>query len=186
MTNAVVARTVVNPRLTHYTSPVVLWSLGKIKQRPFSAGNLSAWASDNAIVSLGAGRQNGRNSVNVAAWLSDSSRRISAAFGTPCSDETSTFDYPALTVMNAEGILTQYRVEIRRERHNSTGSTSSLNVNDVLSSSPATGGFHPNGVSPKVTQAGPDAPVRIKVLPISQWALTRYFTLPSRLSRTWL
>lgn len=173
MTNAVVARTVVNPRLTLYTSPVILWSIGKIKQRPFSAGNLSAWASDNAIVSLGSNRQNGRNSMNVAAWLGDSSRRISSAFGTPSSNEAVVSDYPTLTVMNAEGILTQYRIEIRRERHNSSGSTSSLNVNDVLSSSPASGGFHPNGASPKVAQAGPDAPVRIKVIPISQWALSR-------------
>jgi hypothetical protein len=170
--NATVARTVVNPRLTWYPQPTVLWSLAKIKQRVFSAGSLSAWASDNAPVSLTSGRQNGRSGLNTSAWLSESSRRISAAFGTPNSGEAYAADIPPLSIMNADGVLTQYRIEIRRERHNSASSVSSLNINDTLSSSPA-GSLSGFPGANKAVASNTDSPVRIKVIATSQWMLTR-------------
>lgn len=78
--------------------------------------------------------------------------------------------------MNAEGLFTEYRIDIRRERHNSSGSSSSLNMGDTLSSSPAnTGGLAHMANMNHNSKFGhqQDTPVRARVTPAFQWALKR-------------
>jgi len=72
-------------------------------------------------------------------------------------------------------MLYQYKIEIRRERLNSSGSVSSLN-NDIGGLSPSAG-FHQqynsNGVDSTQTGRIMEAPIQIRTIALSQWALTR-------------
>ncbi|KAI6192472.1 BCAS3 domain-containing protein [Aphelenchoides fujianensis] len=164
------ARSVVNPRLTRYPPPVVLWSYAKIKQHLFSAENLTAWASDNSPVLLAANRQQQLNCGQV--MLPDSQRRIALCFGTAYGDRCATGDTPVLFVMNSDGMLYLYKIEVHKERLNSSGSVTSLNA-DV-------GGLSPSGYQHQhYTSANEasgkalEAPIRIRVIALCQWSLTR-------------
>uniref|UniRef100_A0A915EHT6 Uncharacterized protein n=1 Tax=Ditylenchus dipsaci TaxID=166011 RepID=A0A915EHT6_9BILA len=139
--NATMSKTVVNPRLTYYTAPIVLSSLAKIKQRMLSAENLTAWASDNtpSLLSSAASRRNHRQ--GSGHFFSDTSRRLAVAFGSSFGEQSRNSNSLCVFTMNAEGVLTEHRMDVRRERHNSSGSTSSLNVVEPLSSSPINSGI---------------------------------------------
>ncbi|KAI1729406.1 breast carcinoma amplified sequence 3 domain-containing protein [Ditylenchus destructor] len=176
-----ISRTVVNPRLTYYPTPIVLTSLAKIKQRILSAESLSAWASDNTptLLSSASSRRHHRGGPGCSqtSWVNDASRRLAVIFGSSFGDQSSAApNYLCLFTMNAEGLFTEYRIDIRRERHNSSGSSSSLNMGDTLSSSPAnTGGLAHMANMNHNSKFGhqQDTPVRARVTPAFQWALKR-------------
>lgn len=178
----------------------MLNSLAKLKQHIFSAEHFSAWASDNAPTLLSSGTNGRRATMNRMAlipqngWINDSSRRLSAIFSTSFGpDSTNNNSDLCLFTMNAEGILTEYHILIRRERHNSTSSGNAININgsassinnanalseSVLSTSPSSiTSFigSSNGIANnKVSNSYLDAPIRIKVTSSTQWILRRYF-----------
>lgn len=158
-------KTTVNPRLNLNTVPVSLYSVAKLRARVFSAEGFSAWASDNTPVSISSSSKNQR--MNSQGWLTESSRKMSALF-TCHFGEGSHPDGVTLCVLNADGVLTSYLIQVRQERHNSAGSTSSVNVGDLLSSSPSPSGSVP---SSKVTTN--DVGIKVKTTPINQWFLHR-------------
>jgi hypothetical protein len=168
--NPIISRTVVNPRITRFPPPNSLWSYAKIKQHIFSAENLSAWASDNTPVSLANGRQ---QQLVAGQPFFESHRRLALCFGTVYGDKCARTETPILFIMNADGMLYQYKIEIRRERLNSSGSITSLN-NDVGGLSPSSG-FHQQFNSNGVESSGRvmEAPIQIRTIALSQWALTR-------------
>ncbi|KAI6200975.1 hypothetical protein M3Y96_00791800 [Aphelenchoides besseyi] len=169
LANTMTSRAVVNPRITRYPPPLVLWSYAKIKQHLFSAENLTAWASDNSPVPLAAA--NRQQQMNCGqSFIPDSQHRLSLCFGTVYGDRCATGDSPVLFVMNSDGMLYLYKIEVRRERLNSTGSVSSLNA-DVGGLSPSSYQHHGNSndTSGKVLES----PIRIQVIALSQWSLTR-------------
>jgi hypothetical protein len=72
--------------------------------------------------------------------------------------------------MNADGMLYQYKIEIRRERLNSSGSVSSLN-NDMGGLSP--NGYHQYTNGSESSSRVLEAPIQIRTIALSQWSLTR-------------
>lgn len=193
----------------------MLISLTKIKQHIFSAEHLSAWAFDNTPNLLSSGGSTRRTNANINrmavipqnGWISDSSRRLATIFGTSFgvdstvnnnnSGNTSPTDF-CLFTMNSEGILTEYRVLIRRERNNSSSSGNALNSNCTttiginngtnvgtnvtfdsnLSSSPLSNssymGIGSAVANTKISNSHLDVPVRIKVTSSTQWVLRRF------------
>lgn len=101
----------------------------------------------------------------------ESHRRLALCFGTAYGDRSASAENPVLFVMNSDGMLYQYKIEIRRERLNSSGSVSSLN-NDI-------GGLSPNSDSHKqyksTSESGKmlEAPIQIRTVALSCWQLTR-------------
>jgi len=158
-------KTTVNPRLNLNTVPVSLYSVAKLRARVFSAEGFSAWASDNTPVSISSSSKNQR--MNNQGWLTESSRKLSALF-TCHFGEGSHPDGVTLCVLNADGVLTSYLIQVRQERHNSAGSTSSVNVGDLLSSSPS-----PSGSAPSSKATTNEVGIRVKTTPINQWFLHR-------------
>lgn len=158
-------KTTVNPRLNLNTVPIALYSVAKIKARVFSAESLSAWASDNTPVSISSSK--GNNRANGQSFVTESARRLSAAFTNHLNDSLQV-EGPVLCIMNADGVLTCYQVKIKQERHNSSSSNSSMNIGDILSSSPNSSS---TALSSKLNVQ--EAPIRVISPPISQWFLHR-------------
>lgn len=167
----IITRTTVNPRLTRFPPPIVQWSYAKIKQHMFSTENLSAWASDNTPVSLANSGRSQSNVIVAGQPFFESHRRLALCFGTVYGDRCAPAENPVLFIMNADGMLYQYKIEIRRERLNSSGSLSSLN-NDVGGLSPSSAlQYTSNGV--ETSGRVLEAPIQIRTIALSQWALTR-------------
>jgi hypothetical protein len=102
--NPIISRTVVNPRITRFPPPIVLWPYAKIKQHLFSAENLTAWASDNTPML----NSNGRQSNTIAGQpFFESHRRLALCFGTVYGDRCAPPETPILFIANADGILHQ-------------------------------------------------------------------------------
>lgn len=76
-----------------------------------------------------------------------------------------------LFIMNADGVLTEYEITAKRERHSSTSSNSSLKIVDEFSSSPKNVSVLQNVNIGKTTS---ETPVRGKIQAPSQWSLQRY------------
>jgi hypothetical protein len=95
----------VNPRITRFPPPIVLWPCAKIKQHLFSTENLAAWASDNTPVSLANGRQT--NTMVAGQPFFESHRRLSLCFGTVYGDRCASAETPILFIANADGMLYQ-------------------------------------------------------------------------------
>ncbi|CAD5220713.1 unnamed protein product [Bursaphelenchus xylophilus] len=146
------AKTVLNPRLSKYPPPIILWSHAKIKQKAFSAENLSAWATDNSPVPI-SGSTWSPQLANGQPLVFESHRRMALCFGTVYGNKCADADVPVLFVMSPDGTLSQYKIDIRRERFNSSGSVNSLNADD--------------------SGKGVEAPIRVRVVALSEWSLTR-------------
>ncbi|CAD5214678.1 unnamed protein product [Bursaphelenchus okinawaensis] len=146
------SKTVLNPRLSKYPPPIVLWAQAKIKQKVFSAENFSAWATDNSPVPISSSNWS-PHMANGQPLVFESLRRMSLCFGTVYGSRCAAPDVPVLFVMGPDGILSQYKMDVKRERFNSSGSVSSLNADD----------------SNKTVEA----PVRVRVVALSEWSLTR-------------
>lgn len=152
-------------------SPLALYSVAQIKQRPFSAERVTAWASDNAPVTLSTSNRSSMR-FNGNAWLLESNRRQAVAFVNICTMSTSS-DSEILFSLSADGVLTTYEIAAKRERHNSASSNSSSlnNISEILSSSPKSISVLP--VNTNTNKASSEMPVRAKVSAVSQWSLQR-------------
>uniref|UniRef100_A0A914EFI6 BCAS3 domain-containing protein n=1 Tax=Acrobeloides nanus TaxID=290746 RepID=A0A914EFI6_9BILA len=171
LNNSVLSRTSVNPWLRVPISPLALYSVAQIKQRPFSAERVTAWASDNAPVTLSTSNRSSMR-FNGNAWLLESNRRQAVAFVNICTMSTSS-DSEILFSLSADGVLTTYEIAAKRERHNSASSNSSSlnNISEILSSSPKNISVLP--VNTNTNKASSEMPVRAKVSAVSQWSLQR-------------
>lgn len=150
--SALLFKSVTNSRFSRQPPPTVLWAYAKIKQKVFSAESLSAWATDNSPVPIStANRQ--PQLANGQPMVFESHRRLALCFGTVYGNQCAPHDTPVLFVMSPDGSLCQYKVEVHRERLNSSGSANSLNVDD--------------------SNRALEAPVRVRVVALSQWSLTR-------------
>uniref|UniRef100_A0AC34QHD9 BCAS3 domain-containing protein n=1 Tax=Panagrolaimus sp. JU765 TaxID=591449 RepID=A0AC34QHD9_9BILA len=159
-------KTTINPRLNLNVIPVSLYSVAKLRARVFSAEDFSAWASDNTPVSISSSSKTNR--MSGQGWSTDSSRKISTCFTRHLGDVSYPDGAVTLCVLNADGVLTSYLVQTRQERHNSTGSTSSMNIGDPLSSSPS-----PSGSAPIAKTINNEVNIIVKPMAVNQWFLHR-------------
>uniref|UniRef100_A0A7E4W5X0 BCAS3 domain-containing protein n=1 Tax=Panagrellus redivivus TaxID=6233 RepID=A0A7E4W5X0_PANRE len=154
-------KTTLNPRFNLNNVPVGLYSVAKIRARVFSTEGLTAWASDNNPVSIANSKPSPRGNAHNGAI--ESNRRISAVFTNILNDYS---DHPTLCILNADGVLTAYNIQVRQERTNSTSSTSSLSMGTDLSPSPASA----NPVSRSNVH---EVNIRVKAIAANQWFLHR-------------
>lgn len=150
----VISKSVDNPRLTYYQTPIHLYSLAKIKLRAFSAESLSAWASDNTPTLLGGGNNNRLNTTNSNNFNCNSTinnfglntnnafafnKRIALKFVSSFDSIISSDEYNlsltnkgfqkpmiCLFILNSDGLLTEHKLYARREGHPSCSSLNSI------------------------------------------------------------
>ncbi|MCP9258518.1 Breast carcinoma amplified sequence 3 [Dirofilaria immitis] len=99
-----IARSVSNPRIGPYPNPIGMEAHVRIKQRFYSADNLSAWASDMTPTSLSSGKKHYK-----ASSKPNDQHRLAISFASnslPNSKSTS------LLVINNDGILTEYLLSV--------------------------------------------------------------------------
>lgn len=99
-----VARSVSNPRIGPYPSPIGMEAHVRIKQRFYSADNLSAWASDMTPASLTSGRKH----HNCTSKPSDQ-HRLAITFA---SNSISNSKNASLLVVNNDGVMTEYAFSV--------------------------------------------------------------------------
>lgn len=183
--SSTISRTVVNPRLTSYPPPISLVASALIKQRVLSAENFTAWASDNAPALITSAGKRNTSSINGVTfngnWLADPVRRYALAFDTIIDSESKQNgkNKLCLLLMNTEGLLTEYHIEVRRSgsisTNSSTSSLSSANASfseqcPLPTNEP---GPNTNKTSLKTNISSFETPIATKIAPYRQWHLSR-------------
>uniref|UniRef100_A0A0R3S4D9 BCAS3 domain-containing protein n=1 Tax=Elaeophora elaphi TaxID=1147741 RepID=A0A0R3S4D9_9BILA len=115
-----IARSVSNPRIGPYPNPIGMEAHVRIKQRFYSADNLSAWASDMTPASLSSGKKYYKTSSKPS-----DQHRLAISFASnsiPNSKNTS------LLVINNDGVLTEYLLSVAPAPHHGASGIFSPNI----------------------------------------------------------
>uniref|UniRef100_A0AAF5PRK5 BCAS3 domain-containing protein n=1 Tax=Wuchereria bancrofti TaxID=6293 RepID=A0AAF5PRK5_WUCBA len=107
-----IARSVSNPRIGPYPNPIGMEAHVRIKQRFYSADNLSAWASDMTPASLSSGKKH----YKASSKPSDQ-HRLSISFA---SNSIPNQKNTSLLVINNDGVLTEYLLSVSSAPHHGT------------------------------------------------------------------
>uniref|UniRef100_A0A8R1Y992 BCAS3 domain-containing protein n=1 Tax=Onchocerca volvulus TaxID=6282 RepID=A0A8R1Y992_ONCVO len=99
-----IARSVSNPRIGPYPNPIGMEAHVRIKQRFYSADNLSAWASDMTPASLSSGKKH----YKISSKPNDQ-HRLAISFA---SNSISNPKNTSLLVINNDGVLTEYLLSV--------------------------------------------------------------------------
>uniref|UniRef100_A0A0N5B4D5 BCAS3 domain-containing protein n=1 Tax=Strongyloides papillosus TaxID=174720 RepID=A0A0N5B4D5_STREA len=184
------SKSVINPRVQYSSKPVNLSAVYKIKPRLFSTENFSAWASDNTFIDL---TSMGKSSKSVNEGYTrkfESGRKIATKFVSSfshasfdgCGDKQPVQSLKqSILIVNNQGILTEYTINLKKERHNSNTSVASTTFTELFSSSPGSGSL---GNSGAVNQGGNSSPTQststttdpkmnVITIPKYQWVLQR-------------
>ncbi|CEF66673.1 Breast carcinoma-amplified sequence 3 [Strongyloides ratti] len=186
------SKSVVNPRVQYATKPLNLSAVCKIKPRLFSTENFSAWASDNTFIDLTSMSKSSKNVNEGYTRKFESGRKIATKFVSSFSHDS--FDgfsdknpvqslKQSILIVNNQGILTEYTINLKKERHNSNTSITSTTFADIFSSSPSSGslGSHNNNITTQGGNSSPtqststsiDPKMNVITIPKYQWVLQR-------------
>lgn len=147
--NQLLAKTITNPRFSRFPPPITLWAITKVRQKYISAANLTAWATDNSPVPITTSNKH-QQLANGQPLTFENHRKLSLVFGTSYGNKCVNPNVPVLFVMSPDGQLAQYKLEVHREPTESCGSITSLSEEKSV-----------------------EAPVRMRVIALSEWSLTR-------------
>ncbi|KAL4003008.1 Breast carcinoma amplified sequence 3 family protein [Acanthocheilonema viteae] len=115
-----IARSVSNPRIGPYPNPIGMEAHVRIKQRFYSADNLSAWASDMTPASLSSGKK-----YYKASSKPSDQHRLAVSFA---SNSIPNPKNTSLLVINNDGVLTEYLLSVVPAPHHGASGIFSPNV----------------------------------------------------------
>ncbi|EFO23938.1 hypothetical protein LOAG_04555 [Loa loa] len=115
-----IARSVSNPRIGPYPNPIGMEAHVRIKQRFYSADNLSAWASDMTPAPLSSGKK-----YYKASSKPSDQHRLAISFA---SNSIPNPKNTSLLVINNDGILTEYLLSISPSPYHGASGIFSPNV----------------------------------------------------------
>uniref|UniRef100_A0A0N4ZEQ2 BCAS3 domain-containing protein n=1 Tax=Parastrongyloides trichosuri TaxID=131310 RepID=A0A0N4ZEQ2_PARTI len=183
------SKSVINPRVQYHSRPINLSSVSKIKPRLFSTENFSAWATDNTFIDLTSMAKSNRNVNEGYTRKFESGRKIATKFIPSFSHEIIDNSNEknslhslkqSILIVNNEGLLTEYTIHLKKERHNSNTSITSTTLSELFSSSPSGGNFmgftnttQGQGNSSPTQGQTNDPKIHVKVIPKLQWVLQR-------------
>uniref|UniRef100_A0A0K0DT37 BCAS3 domain-containing protein n=1 Tax=Strongyloides stercoralis TaxID=6248 RepID=A0A0K0DT37_STRER len=186
------SKSVINPRVQYTNKPINLSAVCKIKPRLFSTENFSAWASDNTFIDLTSMGKSSKNLNEGYTRKFESGRKIATKFVSSfshdsydgCSDKNPVQSLKqSILIVDNQGILTEYTINLKKERHNSNTSITSATLADIFSSSPSSGSFgsHNNNITNQGGNSSPtqstsittDPKMNVITIPKYQWILQR-------------
>lgn len=180
------SKSVVNPRVQYTNKPVNLSAVCKIKPRLFSTENLSAWASDNTFIDLTSMSKSSKSGNEGYTKKFESVRKIATKFVSSfshdsydgCNDKNPVQSLKqSILIVNNQGILTEYTINLKKERHNSNTSVASTTFADIFSSSPGSGSLS-NYNSTTTNQGGSASPTQSSTVSITTDPKMNVITIP--------